>query len=188
MTVWVVDGFPQGHGVRNWRAPTHRFGFDPRVDQASCVCRGCYDEKDENPSYDGSPFKVFTWHLFLFQSKSETKRRAQVHDAAIVADASGRADVTRTIIHHAERGAEDIRVRNAPAGMVENVTEPREELQPHSLHHVNILEDRGVPRKRVAIANEKNLSKVSRRFVRQYERGIGSEVRTNQTRIDRQKL
>src|SRR5947208_142652 len=87
-------------------------------------------------------------------AKLETKRRAQVHDAAIVADASGGADVTRTV-HYAEGGAEDIRVRDAPARMVQNVTEAGEQLQPHSLHHANVLENRRVPRKGVAIANEK---------------------------------
>src|SRR2546421_5906315 len=46
-------------------------------------------------------------HDPLHPVKLETKRCTQVHDTAIVADASGRAHVTRTI-HDTERGAENI--------------------------------------------------------------------------------
>ena len=72
--------------------------------------------------------------------------------------------------------------------MVKNVTEPGEQLQPHSLHHADVLEDRGIPRKRVSIANEKNLSETTRRSVRRDKRRICSAIGTDQARINRQKL
>src|SRR5438874_776992 len=121
------------------------------------------------------------------QPQLEAKSRAQIHDAAIVAHAAGGADVTRTI-DHAECGAEDISVGNAPARMVENVTESREQLQILTFHDANVLENRRVPGKCVSIANEKNLAKTARSSVRHKQSRIGPAVRTNQTRIDRQKL
>src|SRR5262249_14136122 len=102
----------------------------------------------------------------------EAKGGAQVHDAAIVANAATGADVTRTI-HYAEVGAKDIRVRNAPARMVENVTEAREQFQALSFHDANSLENRSVPRERVSIANEKNLTETAGCSVWLEERRIG---------------
>src|SRR4030095_7540160 len=120
-------------------------------------------------------------------SQLEFKRGAQVDDAAIVAHAAGSAHVTRPIYYTA-RGAKDIRVGNSPARMVEKVTGPGEQVEALSFRDANALENRRVPRKRVSIANEKNLTKTAGRSVWQNERRIGSAVRTNQTLIDRQKL
>src|SRR5436190_2289004 len=122
------------------------------------------------------------------QAILKTKRPAQVHDAAIAAAyATGGTDVTRTI-HYTELGAKDIRVGNAPARMVEKVTETGEELQPHSLPQANVLEDRCVPAKRVSIAYEKNLPETARCSVRQDKRGIGATVGANQALINREEL
>src|SRR5437899_3126772 len=87
------------------------------------------------------------------QAKSEANRAAQIYRAAIVDTDAASADITRTI-HYAKRSAKDIRVRDAPTWMVQNVIKAGEQLQSHALHHPDVLDNRSVPGKRVSIANE----------------------------------
>src|SRR6266536_2438910 len=121
--------------------------------------------------------------------KLEFKGGAQVYCAAIVEylAAGASAPVTWTI-HYTKRGAKSIRVGNAPAWMVQKVIERGEQLEALSFHDANVLDNRHVPRKRVSIANEKNLTETAGRPVGHDERRIGSAVRTDETLIDRQKL
>ena len=103
------------------------------------------------------------------QARLETQRTAQI-DRTVAARRA----------YDTKRSAEYVGVWEAPARRIQDVVKAREQLDASFLKNLEAFGNRGVPLKRVLVAQEEQLPEFARRRVRQQEGRIGAAIRADQ--------